>query len=198
MSVAVLTSRPRRWLAIVLIASLAVNAFLLGAFATDLPAHLRLAPRTALAPVSFELRWLEGRLPPAAFARMQEAVADGRPDALVTSTACSELRLELGRLAAEPQPDRAAIDAQLAEIRAELGRMQAGVQERVMDALLALPPETRAKLAEKASTSPDGTRDFLGRAQRARGRSSRRKAPFGQWPSWAVQADKKTRGPPGK
>jgi uncharacterized membrane protein len=157
MSVAVLTARPRRWLAIVLIASLAVNAFLLGAFATD---FLRIfgwrhgPPPPGQPPVSFELRWLEGRLPPAAFARMQEAVAEGRPDTLRHFDRLKELRLELGRLVAEPEPDRAAIDAQLAEIRAELGRMQAGVQGRVMDALVALPPETRAKLAEKGPDVP--------------------------------------------
>ena len=157
MSVAVLTSRPRRWLVILLIASLSVNAFLLGAYATD---FLRIfgwhhgPPPPGQPPVSFELRWLEGRLPPAAFARMQAVVAEGRPDALVHFDRLRELRQELGRLAAEPHPDRAAIDAQLAEIRAELGRLQAGVQGRVMDALLALPQETRSKLGEKSPDVP--------------------------------------------
>jgi Spy/CpxP family protein refolding chaperone len=63
-----------------------------------------------------------------------------------------QLRSELAALAAAGQPDRIAIDAQLAAIRAEVDAMQAEVQDATMDALLALPAEARARLAEGPDT----------------------------------------------
>ena len=53
-------------------------------------------------------------------------------------------------MAAEPQPDRAAIDARLAALRAEAQALQEEVQRATYDALLKLPPETRAGLASEA------------------------------------------------
>jgi hypothetical protein len=58
------------------------------------------------------------------------------------------LRSELAILAAVPTPDRAAIDAKLAEIRAEVASMQTEVQAATIGALLALPAEARAPLAQ--------------------------------------------------
>ena len=58
------------------------------------------------------------------------------------------LRDEVNRMAAEPQPDRAAIDARLAALRAEAQALQGEVQKATFDALLKLPPETRAGLAQ--------------------------------------------------
>jgi hypothetical protein len=60
------------------------------------------------------------------------------------------LRDEVNRMAAEPQPDRAAIDARLAALRAEAQMLQGEVQRATFDALLKLPPETRAGLAGDA------------------------------------------------
>jgi Spy/CpxP family protein refolding chaperone len=57
-------------------------------------------------------------------------------------------RQEVNRLAAAPEPDRAAIDVALAEVRREAEAMRAEVHRATFDALLALPPETRARLAE--------------------------------------------------
>ena len=52
------------------------------------------------------------------------------------------------RLAAAPEPDRAAIDAKLAELRAESAAMQEAVQKATYDALLGLPADQRAHLAD--------------------------------------------------
>lgn len=139
-----LPQRRNRWLTAGLLASLALNAFLVGAVATD---FLSLQTERHK-PVSFELRWLEGRLPPEELAKVAAAVDAARPNAEAYIQRLRALRGELGVLAAAPEPDRMAIDAKLAEIRAELNAMVAGSQATAIDALIALPPETRAGLAE--------------------------------------------------
>lgn len=137
------TPARRRWLVYGLLASLFINAFLIGLSATDLtrPAHIG-------GPLRFELRWLEGQLPADAFARVQAAVNAIEPQVQAHVDHMKDMRQELGELAALPQPDRAAIDRKLAEIRAELDAMTAEGQTAVADALLALPASARAKLAE--------------------------------------------------
>ena len=52
------------------------------------------------------------------------------------------------QLAAAPQPDRGAMDAKLMELRAETATTQEAVQRATYDALLSLPAEDRAQLAE--------------------------------------------------
>ena len=58
------------------------------------------------------------------------------------------IRAEVMRLAAAPEPDRAALDERLAALRAAAAAMQETVQKATYDALLALPPADRARLAE--------------------------------------------------
>jgi uncharacterized membrane protein len=58
------------------------------------------------------------------------------------------MRAEILRLAAEPTPDRAAIDGRLADLRTIASGMQAEVQKTTYDAVLALPPQDRARLAD--------------------------------------------------
>jgi uncharacterized membrane protein len=144
------TRRPasRSWLIGILIASLALNAFLLGAIATD---FLRIKPpsggREARA-LRFELRWLEGRLAPDAMRQVEAAVMTAQPSAVAHLERLRTLRSELASLAAVVNPDRAAIDAKLGEIRGEVASMQTEAQAATIDALLALPPESRAPLAQ--------------------------------------------------
>jgi uncharacterized membrane protein len=137
-----------RWLAGVLLVSLAVNAFLIGAIGTDfLRVKWRWGEHEPRA-LRFELRWLEDRLDSSAVGQVETAVATARPNAIAHIERLRELRAELARLAAVPQPDRAAIDAVLGSIRTEVQAMQMEVQKVTIDALLALPPEARARLAE--------------------------------------------------
>lgn len=138
-----------RWLAGALVVSLALNAFFVAAVATDM---LRVKwgggwDREARA-LRFELRWLDERLDAEALRQVEAAVAAARPNVIAHTDRLRELRSELAALAAAGEPDRAAIDAQLAAIRAEVDAMQAEVQDATMDALLALPAEARARLAE--------------------------------------------------
>lgn len=143
-----------RWMIAGLVASLALNAFLVGVLATDLLRSSGRHGKGGSRALNFELRWLEGRLPTEGFDRVTAAVAAARPDAERRIERLKELRQGLGELASVPQPDRAAIDARLQEIRTELDTMVTNSQKVVMDALLALPPEMRSKLADEVDASP--------------------------------------------
>jgi len=138
---------PRRrgvpWLFIAFAVSLAVNAFFVGAIATDVFRFSAAEKRH----VNFELRWLEERLGPQDFAVVAAAVAAARPEAEAHFARLRVLRQELGVLAAAPEPDRSAIDAKLVEIRTEQSAMVASLQTTIVDALLALPAPSRETLA---------------------------------------------------
>lgn len=136
----------RRWLVPLLVASLLLNAFLVGLLATDMFRHQRRGDKPSV--VQWELRRLADRLPPEARERITGELAplsagfDDRFQALRAQ------RENISRMAAALNPDRQAIDARLAEVRAEGERLQADVQRATYDALLRLPPEMRARLAE--------------------------------------------------
>jgi uncharacterized membrane protein len=138
----------RRWLGFGLVASLALNAFFVGAAATDV-LHLNKRSDRDDGRLRFELRWLSGRLSPEAMASVQAAIAAARAETERHIDRLRDLRGGLRDMAAAAEPDRAAIDARLAEIRVALDRMAGESQKTTMEALLALPPEARAKLAGK-------------------------------------------------
>ncbi len=146
--------RRRRTLVIALVASVVVNAFFLGAAATDLIRpnfhHHHGEPHI----VQFQLRWLAGRLPEKGIDRVAAALHDVRGQAKAHLDKLRDLRQQLGELAAQPNPDRAAIDQHLADIRGQLDQMLAEVQKASMDALLALPADMRAGLAKREPDLP--------------------------------------------
>src|SRR5437773_1404723 len=144
--------RRRRWPMAALVVSLALNAFFIGATATDFLRFRGMSDEVPRA-LRFELRWLEGQLPREGFDRVAAAAGAIRPNAEARIEKLRELRRGLGDLVAAPTPDRGAIDARLQEIRAELQAMQTEVQKAVVDALLTLPPEMRAKLAEASGAA---------------------------------------------
>ena len=78
---------------------------------------------------------------------MAAALAPAAPALQTRFEALRASRDEINRMAAEPAPDRAAIDARLQALRAESEALQADIQKATYDALLKLPPETRANLA---------------------------------------------------
>ena len=138
----------RYWLAGALILSLAVNAFVLAAVATDFLRVKHGSGKAEARAMRFELRWLEGRLAPDAMGQVEAAVMAAQPRAVAHFDRLRQLRSELAALAAVPTPDRAAIDGKLADVRAEIDAMQKEVQAVTMDALLALPAEARTPLAQ--------------------------------------------------
>jgi uncharacterized membrane protein len=138
----------RRWPALALVASLVLNGFLIGMLATDALKPQRGAfngERYA----RFELRRFDDRLPQPAvdtIAAALQPIGQALDERLAKLRA---IRAEIMRLAAEPTPDRAAIDTQLAALRAETAAMQEAVQQKTYDALLGLPAEERAQLADR-------------------------------------------------
>ncbi|HET7717609.1 MAG TPA: periplasmic heavy metal sensor [Bauldia sp.] len=145
---------PRRrripWLFIGFAASLVLNAFFLGAIATEV---FRFSA-AGKPHVNFELRWIEERLAEKDFSVVASAVAAARPDAERHIARLRALRQEIAALAAVPEPDRAAIDSKLAEIRAEQTAMVSSLQTTIIDALLALPASSREALG--ASPGAEG------------------------------------------
>jgi uncharacterized membrane protein len=136
----------RRWTVLALAVSLVLNAFLIGATATDV-IHFGERFRGPPPAFRFELGWLKGRLPEEGFEQVKAALEANREIAKVHIDRLNALRDDLGKLVAVPEPDRAAVDAKLAEIRSELSAMQAENQRISTEALLALPPGMRAGLA---------------------------------------------------
>lgn len=145
--------RPRGVAAVALVASLVLNGFLLGLLAVDLlrpgkpSGHVRI--------LSFELRRLADHLPEAAVEEVAAALEPMRPEVEARLDRLGVMRAEIHRLAAAPEPDRAAIDERLAALRAEVASLQAEVQRATFDALLALPPQTRAGLAAEGAPGGD-------------------------------------------
>ncbi len=137
----------RRWLGIGLVLSLALNAFFIGAAATDLIRFDKDRDGHRSGVLRYELRWLAQRLPSDAMAKVEASVAAERPDARRHIARLHTLRTELGVLLAADPADRAAIDAKLAAIRSELDTMLGKAQAATIDLLLTLSPETRKKLA---------------------------------------------------
>lgn len=127
-----------------LAASLALNGFLIGAIATDQFA----GERERRGMLHFETRIIGENLPEAEREIVRGTVRDMVPELREDWRRLRQLRREINALAAAREPARDDIDARLAEIRDITRAMQARVQDRVFDEVLALPPETRGRLAE--------------------------------------------------
>ena len=134
----------------VLVASLVLNVFLLGAIVGG--AYQWFAARGANAPLLAQqrtaLRFAAQTLP----AERQEAFIDGlknaRRDGRQFAREGREGRREVLRLLAAPQFDRAALDAALARTRAADSSLRALVEGSVADFAATLSPEERIKFAD--------------------------------------------------
>ena len=150
----------RRWAGTALLVSLALNAFFIGAAATEVINNAVATPDRHAGGMLYrlDLRWLDGKLPDAAVDKIAADVERGASGADRRFEHLRDLRADLGDMVAEPTPDRAAINAKLAEIRAELDRLLAETQAATVASVLALPAETRAGLAAPpdAPAEPQG------------------------------------------
>jgi len=148
MTRSILHSR-RRLIGAVLVASLSVNAFFIGAAATEVINNAVATPDRHAGGMLYrlDLRWLDGRLPDAAVDKIAADVERGAAGADKRFEHLRDLRADLGELVAVATPDRAAINAKLADIRAELDRLLAETQAATVASVLTLPAETRASLA---------------------------------------------------
>jgi uncharacterized membrane protein len=138
-----------RWPRIALIASLILNGFLIGMIAAD-ALHRPHGPRDRGPRIAgFELRRLADRLPREALQELQARLQPLSSEVEARVERIRAIRWDIDRIIAAPAPDRAALDARLAALRAENQGLQEEVQRATYDALLALPPEQRARLAEE-------------------------------------------------
>ena len=96
----------------------------------------------------FELRRIDDKLPKAAVDQVAATLKLLGPKIDERLTKLRAIRAEVMKLAAAPNPDRAAIDARLTELRAETVDMQEAIQRATYDAVLGLPAEQRAHLAD--------------------------------------------------
>jgi uncharacterized membrane protein len=139
-----LTVLRRRWPAVILTASLMLNAFLIGMVVVDwVKPHPRFSGERF---ATFELRRFNDRLPKEAADQIATELKPLGPELSDRIEELRAIREDIIQMAAEPNPDRAAIDARLAALRATASSMQETIQQATYDALLSLPPETRASL----------------------------------------------------
>jgi Heavy-metal resistance len=149
----------RRLLGGALLASLTLNAFFIGGAVTDLARMAGVGEDSDRAEASatlfrYDWRWLDGRLPDDAMAKIRADAGTDMPGAERRFEHLHELRTSLGMLVAAPKPDRVAIDAKLAEIRTELDRLLAETQATTIASVLSLPAQTRTNLGAPASVGP--------------------------------------------
>jgi uncharacterized membrane protein len=137
----------QRWPAVLLVASLILNGFLVGMIAVDYFKPHR-GGFSAERMTRIELRRLDDHLSRGAAESIAASLKPLEGQLEDRLTRVRAIRADLMRLAAVPSPDRAAIDAKLAELRTETAIMQETLQKATYDALLNLPAEDRAQLAE--------------------------------------------------
>lgn len=137
----------KRWPAALLVASLLLNGFLAGMLVVDwlTPRHAGFSGERF---ARFELGRFDERLPPAAVERVKAALEPLAPTMEERITRVRTIRDEVLKIASAPTPDGAALEAKLADLRRETAAMQELVQRATYEAVLALPPEDRARLAE--------------------------------------------------
>jgi len=138
----------RAW-KIVLVVSLVLNVFLLGAIAGG--AYRWYAAREAAAPLSAQqraLRFAAQTLSPERQKAFADSLKNGRRDGREFAREAREGRREVLRLLAAPQLDRAALDAALARTRAADSELRAKVEGNVADFAATLSPQERIEFAE--------------------------------------------------
>lgn len=138
----------RSW-KIVLVASLVLNVFLVGAIVGG--AYQWFAARGATAPVLAQQRALRFAAETLSAERQKafvEGLKDARRDGRQYAREGREGRREVLRLLAAPQFDRAALDAALTRTREADSHLRAQVEGSVADFAASLSPEERVQFAD--------------------------------------------------
>jgi len=138
----------RSW-KVVLVVSLVLNVFLLGAIAGG--AYRWYAARDAAAPLAAQQRALRFAAQTLSAERQKafaESLRNGRRDGRQLAREAREARREVLRLLAAPQLDRAALDAALARTREADSGLRAKVESSVADFAATLSPQERVEFAD--------------------------------------------------
>jgi uncharacterized membrane protein len=133
-----------------LLVSMLANAFLIGFLAERTMRASPMAPRGLL---HVEGRAVIDRLPADHQQHVRTQMKEFAPELRPQWAQLRQLRSEINALAAAGEPDVAAIEQKFAEVRAVTTQVQARVQNRLLAAVLKLPPDARQTLA-----SPEATR----------------------------------------
>jgi len=139
--------RPR-WLIIALMASLAVNLFLIGAGAGVIALGQRMARQAPGPPrPTGALLWATDDLPQPQRRAMRLMLRDVRQQVQADTDRSAALRVAAWRALADPRPDVTAIDQKLAESRQADIAVRARVEQAIIDYALRMPPADRAAFA---------------------------------------------------
>jgi len=138
--------RPR-WLVIGLIASLALNLFLIGAGAGVIALGTRMAGRSTPPRQIGALFWATENLPQPARRDMRLMFRDVRGEVKADTDRSLALRTAAWAAIADPKPDTAAIDQKLAESRQIDIGARAHVEQRIVDYAAHMSPADRTIFA---------------------------------------------------
>lgn len=150
-------SAPRgRWLALVLLASLAVNCLLVGVmFGTRIAGPALHDQPPVAAPLGGSAFGQHvGQLPEPERRRFMLAMRPYRPGIRAARMALVEARRHLAATIAQPDFNAAAVTAAFADVRAHASALQEHVQEATAVALAAVSPESRRELAGTLNVPP--------------------------------------------
>ena len=134
-----------RWLVVGLIASLALNLFLVGVGAGLWAVGARLAQANGARPAA--LFWATQSLPQPDRRQMRQMLKGVRAQVKPDSSRSLALRAAAWGALADPKPDAAAIKQQLTQSRQIDIGVRATVEEKLVDYAAALPPADRAIFA---------------------------------------------------
>ena len=135
-----------RWLIIGLIASLALNLFLIGAGAGVIALGARMARQPPPRQVG-ALFWATEELPQPDRRAMRLMLKDLRDQLKPDTDRSNALRIAAWGALAEPKPDVAAINQRLAESREADIASRARVEQSIVDFASRMPPAERASFA---------------------------------------------------
>jgi len=134
------------WLIVGLVASVAINLFLIGAAAGVIALGVRMAREgPPLRPAA--LFWATERLPQPDRRQMREMLRDARHEVQGDADRSIALRSEAWSALDQPQPNAAAIEQKLAESRQIDIGIRARVEQRIVDYATRLPAADRAIFA---------------------------------------------------
>ena len=136
-----------RWLVIGLVASAALNLFLIGAAAGVIALGLSMARQGALPRPGLLVRATQG-LPQLERRALRMQIVDAWRQARPDLEQSRQARAQAWAEVAGPKPDAAAIKAELAQSRQIDTTIRARVEERFVDRALTLPAGDRAALAK--------------------------------------------------
>jgi uncharacterized membrane protein len=145
------------WLVIGLIASVAINLFLIGAAAGVIALGLRMARESPQRPGALLIA--TAQLPQPDRRNFRQMLVGVRGEIAADTAQSRDLRLAAWGALADPNPDVAAIKARLARSRQIDVGARAKVEEKIADYVAALPPAERTIFAagmRRVLTAPAG------------------------------------------